>query len=49
MKLNRFLLLAASTSLELVDFRPENFNLPTDYTFTSNFASWGSFIVFGLA
>ena len=51
MKLNRFLLLAASnvdgstveqpsTSLELVDFRPEDFNLPTDYTFASN--SWGN-------
>ena len=51
MKLNRFLLLAASnvdgstveqpsTSLELVDFRPEDFNLPTDYTFASK--SWGN-------
>ena len=54
MKLNRFLLLAASTvegstveqpstSLEQVDFRPEDFNLPTDYTFASN--SWG-YIIF---
>ena len=54
MKLNRFLLLAASTvegstveqpstSPELVDFRPEDFNLPTDYTFASN--SWG-YIIF---
>ena len=46
MKLNRFLLLAASTveqpstSPELVDFRPEDFNLPTDYTFASN--AWGN-------
>ena len=40
MKLNRSLLLAASTSPELVDFRPEDFNLPTDYTFASN--SWGN-------
>ena len=48
MKINRFLLLAASkvegstveqpsTSLDL---RPEDFNLPTDYTFASN--SWGN-------
>ena len=49
MKLNRFLLLATSTveqpstSPELVDFRPEDFNLPTDYTFASN--SWG-YIIF---
>ena len=46
MKLNRFLLLAASTveqpstSPELVNFRPEDFNLPTDYTFASN--AWGN-------
>ena len=39
MKLNRFSLLAASTCPELVNPRPEDFNLPTDYTFADN--SWG--------
>ena len=44
MKLNRSLLLAASTSPELVDLGPEDLNLPTDYTFAEYLLpnnSWG--------